>query len=73
MKKIGMLEKGRGVSLDFQTKLPSDVAPRNLRLVVFLQQSGQRKVLGATMIGRSHKTIPDAICAEPAAMSHEPD
>jgi hypothetical protein len=49
MKKIGRLEKGRDASLDFQTKLPSGVDPRNLRLVVFLQQSGQGKVLGAAM------------------------
>ena len=49
MKKIGKLEKGRDVSLDFQTKIPSGVDPRNLRLIVFLQQSGQGKVLGAAM------------------------
>ena len=49
MKKIGRLEKRHDVSLDFQTKLPSGVDPRNLRLVVFLQQSGQGKVLGAAM------------------------
>ena len=49
IKKIGNLEKGRDVSLDLQTKLPSGVDPRNLRLVVFLQQSGQGKVLGAAM------------------------
>jgi hypothetical protein len=49
MKKIGRLEKQRNVLLDFQTKLPSGVDPRNLRLVVFLQQSGQGRVLGAAM------------------------
>jgi len=49
MKKIGKLEKGRDLSLDFQTKLPAGVDPHNLRLVVFLQQSGQGKVLGAAM------------------------
>jgi len=49
MKKIGKLDKGRDLSLDFQTKLPSGLDPRNLRLVVFLQQPGQGKVLGAAM------------------------
>jgi hypothetical protein len=49
LKKIGKLEKGRDVSLDFQTKLPPGMDPHNLRLVVFLQQSGQGKVLGAAM------------------------
>lgn len=49
MKKIGKLEKGRDLSLDFQTKLPPGVDPHNLRVVVFLQQSGQGKVLGAAM------------------------
>jgi len=49
MKKIGKLDKGRDLSLDFQTKLPSGADPRNLRLIVFLQQPGQGKVLGASM------------------------
>ena len=49
MKKIGKLQKGRDLSLDFQTKLPSGVDPHNLRLVVFLQQPDQGKVLGAAM------------------------
>jgi hypothetical protein len=49
MKKIGKLEKGRDASLEFETKLPPGMDPRNLRLVVFLQQSGQGKVIGAAM------------------------
>jgi len=49
IRKIGKLQKGRDLSLDFQTKLPSGVDPHNLRLVVFLQQSDQGKVLGAAM------------------------
>jgi hypothetical protein len=49
IKKIGKLQKGRDLSLDFQTKLPSGVDPHNLRLVVFLQQSDQGKVVGAAM------------------------
>jgi hypothetical protein len=49
MKKIGKLAKGHDFSLEFQTKIPSGVDPHNLRFVVFLQQSGQGKVLGAAM------------------------
>lgn len=49
MKKIGKLEKGRDLSLDFQMKLPSGIDPHNLRVVVFLQRSDQGRVLGAAM------------------------
>ena len=49
LKKIGKLEKGRDLSLDFQTKLPFGVDPHNVRLVVLLQQPGQGKILGAAM------------------------
>jgi hypothetical protein len=49
MTKIGKLDKGRDLSLDFQMQLPPGVDPGNLRLVVFLQQPGQGKVLGAAM------------------------
>ena len=49
MQKIGKLQKGRDFALDFQSKLPSTLEPRNLRFVVFVQEPGQGKILGAAM------------------------
>jgi len=46
--KIGSLEEGKSFSKDVEIKLPAGVSASNLRLVVFLQESGPGKVLGAT-------------------------
>src|ERR1700733_733352 len=49
MQKIGKLQKGRDFAVDFQSKLPSTLEPRNLRFVVFVQEPGQGKILGAAV------------------------
>jgi hypothetical protein len=49
MQKIGKLQKGRDFAADFQSKLPSTLEPRNLRFVVFVQEPGQGKILGAAV------------------------
>jgi hypothetical protein len=47
--KIGKLEKGEPFRQDFQAPLPPNADPKNLRLVVFVQESGQGAVLGAAL------------------------
>ena len=47
--KIGKVSKGKGFSQDIQLKLKPGTDPKNLRLVVFVQQPGPGKLLGASM------------------------
>lgn len=47
--RVGKLDKGKSFSQDFQTKLKPGLDPKNLRLVVFVQESGQGAVLGAAL------------------------
>jgi hypothetical protein len=47
--KIGKLEKGRSFAADYQLKLKPGLDAKNLRLVVFVQESGPGQVLGAAV------------------------
>lgn len=49
LKKLGRLETGKASSHDFQLKLKSGTDPGNIRIVAFVQETGQGKVLGAAM------------------------
>ena len=44
--KIGSLESGKTFSQDVHLKLDSRTDPANLRVIAFIQQPGQRQVLG---------------------------
>jgi hypothetical protein len=44
--KIGSIEAGKSFSQDVRIKLDSRTDPANLRIIAFIQQSGQRQVLG---------------------------
>ena len=45
--KVGSVEAGKAFSQDVHVKLDSGTDPANLRVIAFIQQSGQRQVLGA--------------------------
>jgi hypothetical protein len=47
--KIGKISKGKAFSQDIQLKLKPGTDPKNVRLVVFVQQPGPGKLLGAGM------------------------
>jgi hypothetical protein len=49
LNKIGKLEKGKVFSQDIQENLKPGMDPRNLRLVVFVQEPGPGSVLGASV------------------------
>ncbi len=44
--KVGSIEAGKSFSRDVHLKLDSRTDPANLRVIAFIQQSGQRQVLG---------------------------
>ena len=46
--KVGSIEAGKSFSQDVHLKLDSRTDPANLRIIAFIQQPGQRQVLGAT-------------------------
>jgi hypothetical protein len=45
--RIGKLEKGKTFAGDYQARLKPGMDPGNLRLVIFVQESGPGEVLGA--------------------------
>ncbi len=47
--KIGKMQKGKPFDLSFYLKLWPDADPANMRVIAFVQESGQGKVLGAAM------------------------
>jgi hypothetical protein len=47
--KVGKLPKGKGFAQDVQLKLKPGTDPKNVRLVVLVQESGPGKVLGAAL------------------------
>jgi hypothetical protein len=47
--KIGKLEKGKSFSQDFQAKLKPGTDSKNLRLIVFVQETGLGEVAGAAL------------------------
>lgn len=52
--KVGRAESGKALSQDATLKLPAGVDPSAVRIIAFLQEGGQGKVLGATQ-GRISK------------------
>lgn len=44
--KVGSIEAGKSFSQDVHVKLDSRTDPANLRVIAFIQESGQRRVLG---------------------------
>jgi hypothetical protein len=47
--KIGKLEKGKSFSRDLEIKLKPGTDPKNIRLIVFVQEPGPGKVIGAAL------------------------
>ncbi len=49
LEKVGDVKAGQGLSKDVRFKLESGADPHNLRVIAFVQESGQGRVLGAAM------------------------
>lgn len=49
LNKVGKLPKGKSFAQDVQLKLKPNEDPKNIRVVAFAQESGQGRLLGATM------------------------
>ena len=47
--KVGRLEAGKNLAQDVRVKLDSKTDPSNLRVIAFIQEPGQRQVLGAAL------------------------
>jgi hypothetical protein len=48
LRKVGKLDKGKPFSQDVAVKLKPDTDPKNLRIIAFIQEPNEGKVLGAT-------------------------
>ena len=48
LRKVGKLDKGKQFSQDITLKLKPDTDPKNLRIIAFVQESNEGRVLGAT-------------------------
>ena len=48
LQKLGKLDKGKQFSQDITIKLKPDTDPKNLRIIAFVQESNEGKVLGVT-------------------------
>ena len=48
LRKVGKLDKGKPFSQDVAVKLKPDTDPKNLRIIAFIQESNEGKVLGVT-------------------------
>lgn len=54
LKKVGQLRRGDTFNQDITVKLKRRTDPRNIRIVVFLQEDGPGRVLGAAMTKLAH-------------------
>jgi hypothetical protein len=54
LNKVGSVEQGKNFNQDVRVKLSSGIDPSNLRVIVFVQQSGTGRVLGAALQKNSH-------------------
>jgi hypothetical protein len=57
--KVGRLQKGQTFAQDIQLKLDSGTDTRNLRVIAFVQESGQGRVIGA-----AERTVETAVARQ---------